>query len=96
MINAEFAAVILIEHINHNYETFFPMKTIKTHEKFIFRPSKELLQEMRIQERLYIENLKSYLRKSSPTILTVVGVKSVLDVLDVTKHGLFIRYNVIE
>ena len=51
--DAELAAITLNEHLNYNYELYFPLKTIKVHEKFIFKPSKELLHEMRKQERLY-------------------------------------------
>ena len=51
--NAEIAAITLNDHLNYNYEQYFPLKTIKVHEKFIFKPSKELLKEMRKQERLY-------------------------------------------
>ena len=51
--DAELAAVCLNEHLNFSYEVYCPLKSIKVHEKFIFKPSKELLYEMKKQEILY-------------------------------------------
>ena len=66
--DAEIAAITLNEHLNFNYEVYFPLKIIKVHEKFIFKPSKELLYEMRKQERLYrkFRKLLNKIEESTP------------------------------
>ena len=53
MDNVEEAANSLNEVINGNYDHFFPLKTISVHEKFIHKPSKELLDAIKHKKKLY-------------------------------------------
>ena len=43
----------LINHVNQQHDTFFPLKTIKTNSCYLFRPSNEILSEIHKKRVLY-------------------------------------------
>ena len=51
--NTDEAAFGLDYHMTKNFDTFFPLKTIKVHEKFIYKPSPETLKAIKTKQRLY-------------------------------------------
>ena len=55
MTEVEEAANSLNDLLTSNYDQFFPFKTISVHEKFIHKPSKELLTAIRHKKKLYSE-----------------------------------------
>ena len=62
MTDVEEAANSLNEALNKNYDHFFPLKTISVHEKFIHKPSKDLLNAIRIKNKLF-DKFKKCLKK---------------------------------
>ena len=60
--NVDLAAVGLNDHLSNYYEHFFPIKTIRIHEKYVYKPSKQLLEEIRLKSKLY-RKFKSMLKK---------------------------------
>ena len=61
----EIAANKLNSLLNDNYDYFFPLKTISVHEKFIHKPSKELLQAIKVCKKLFIKFRKLLDKTSS-------------------------------
>ena len=59
-VDADAVAEGLNLHITANYDTFFPLKTIKTHPSFIFRPSQKTLDAIKHKKKLY-RNFKKIL-----------------------------------
>ena len=55
MNNVEEAANSLNDALNSNYDHFFPLKTITVHEKFIHKPSKELLDAIELKKKLFAD-----------------------------------------
>lgn len=51
--DVEDAANTLNSHLNDNYDYFFPYKTISVHEKFLYKPSKELLEAIKLKKKLF-------------------------------------------
>ena len=51
--DVEEAANALNSHLNDNYDHFFPHKTISVHEKYLFKPSKELLDAIKLKNKLF-------------------------------------------
>ena len=51
--NVNMAAAGLNYHINRCYDLFFPIKTIKCHTNYLFKPSKELLDGIKRKRVLY-------------------------------------------
>ena len=47
------ALSILDSHLNKHHNHFFPLKTIKKHKKFIFKPSQESLTAIRLKNKLH-------------------------------------------
>ena len=50
----EYVTSSLNEYIGQLHDHFFPYKSIRIHPKFIFKPSKQLLKEIRKKKILYI------------------------------------------
>ena len=58
----ENAVSILDENLNRYHDYFFPVKTIKRHPKFIYKPSKESLDAINLKKKLH-RKFKSKLKK---------------------------------
>ena len=50
--DVERAANGLDFHLNANFEAFFPLKTIKVHPSFIYKPSKKSLEAIKLKGRM--------------------------------------------
>ena len=56
------ALSILDKHLNNHHDHFFPLKIIKKHEKFIYKPSKESLSAIHTKKKLH-RKFKAKLKK---------------------------------
>ena len=60
--NVDDALNILDTNLNKYHDHFFPLKVIKRHPKFIYKPSQESLNAIKLKIN-YIENLKQSLKR---------------------------------
>jgi len=60
--DTESAAVALNEHMNKVYEECFPFKTIRKNDKYLYKPSKELLKAIKLKAKLH-RKFKKALKK---------------------------------
>ena len=56
------ALSILETHLTKYHDHFFPIKTIKKHVKFIYKPSQESLSAIKMKKKLY-KKFKAKLKK---------------------------------
>ena len=56
------ALAILDAHLNDKHDHFFPLKIIRRHEKFIFKPSEDSLKAIRTKKKLH-KKFKAKLKK---------------------------------
>ena len=56
------ALSILETHLNKYHDHFFPLKTIKKHEKFIYKPTQESLSAIKMKKKLH-KKFKSKIKK---------------------------------
>lgn len=65
----ETAAMGLNDHLNKYYDDFFPFKTIRKHDNYINKPSRELLTAIKLKGKLYkkFKNALSKVGNASPS-----------------------------
>ena len=56
------ALAILETHLNNHHDHFFPLKTIKKHKKFIYKPSQESLSAIKMKNKLH-KKFKAKIKK---------------------------------
>ena len=79
---------MLDKKLNDNHDLFFPLKTVKKHPKFIYKPSKESLNAIKTKNKLY-KKFKVLLKKLQ--ILIVINVMFVQIVLKQIRHKKIIK-----
>ena len=67
--DTEATAVALNNHINNAYEMCFPYKTINKNDKYLHKPSRELLEAFKLKKKLH-KKFKKALNK----LETIVNV----------------------
>ena len=58
------AAIILDDKINGHHDHFFPLKTVKHHPKFIYKPSSDSLNAINLKKKLH-RKFKAKIKKSN-------------------------------
>ena len=56
--------------LNYNHDHFFPLKTVKKHQKFIYKPSQDSLKAIKVKKKLHKKFKEALKRVSSLTNVT--------------------------
>ena len=67
------ALSILETHLNKYHDHFFPIKTIKKHVKFIYKPSQESLSAIKMKKKLY-KKFKAKLKKVNGSNCSICSI----------------------
>ena len=71
--DVEEAAAILDEKINSHHDHFFPLKTVKQHSKFIYKPSSDSLNAINLKKKLH-RKFKAKIKKVMESNCNKCGV----------------------